>query len=78
MTGPLGRLYSDAMNKSRTQFVIATIALTFLGLITAVAVIGDVILGQKSDLTLLLVGALTTATGQAVAYLFRLNGQSGG
>lgn len=65
------------MNKARTQFVIATIALTFLGIITAVAVTGDVILGQKSDLTLLLVGSLTTATGQAVAYLFRLNGQSG-
>ena len=66
------------MNKARTQFVIATIALLFLGTITTVAVVADVVLGQKSDLTLLLVGALTTATGQAVAYLFRLNGQSGG
>lgn len=65
------------MNKARTQFIIATIALFFLGTITTVAVVGDVILDQTSDLTLLLVGALTTATGQAVAYLFRLNGQSG-
>lgn len=66
------------MNKARTQFIIAIVAFSFLGIITTVAVVGDVILGQKSDLTLLLVGALTTATGQAVAYLFRLNGQSGG
>lgn len=66
------------MNKARTQFIIATIALLFLGTITTVAVVADVVLDQKSDLTLLLVGALTTATGQAVAYLFRLNGQSGG
>ena len=66
------------MNKARTQFIIATMALLFLGIITTIAVVGDVILNEKSDLTFLLVGALTTATGQAVAYLFRLNGQSGG
>lgn len=65
------------MNKVRTQFIIATIALMFLGVATMVAVVGDVILDQRSDLTLLLVGALITAVGQASSYFFRINGQSG-
>ncbi len=66
------------VNQSRTQFVIATVAMAFLGTITLVAVVGEVVFERGSDLTLLLVGSLTTATGQAIAYLFRLNGQSGG
>jgi len=66
------------VNKARTQFVIATVAMVALGACTLVAVVGEVVFDRGSDLTLLLVGSLTTATGQAIAYLFRLNGQSGG
>lgn len=64
------------MNKARTQFSLATIALLFLGVITIAAVIGDVILDQKSDLTLLLVGALIATVGQSSAYFFRINNQA--
>lgn len=66
------------MNRARTQFIIATIAMIFLGAVTMVAVVGDVIFERSSDLTLILVGALTTATGQAMSYFFRVNNQSGG
>lgn len=61
------------MNKARTQFIIATIALIFLGAVTMVAVVGEVVFGKQSDLTLLFAGALTTATGQAMSYFFRVN-----
>jgi len=65
------------MNRARTQFIIATIAMICLGVATIAAVVGDVFFDRSSDLTLLLVGALTAVTGQATAYLFRLNGQAG-
>lgn len=66
------------VSKAYTQFVIATAAIVALGACTLVAVVGEVVFDRGSDLTLLLVGSLTTATGQAIAYLFRLNGQAGG
>ena len=61
------------MNRARTQFVIASIALMFLGVVTMIAVVGEVVFGKHSDLTLLFAGALTTATGQAMSYFFRVN-----
>lgn len=61
------------MNRARTQFVIASIALVFLGVVTMIAVVGEVIFERESRLTLLFAGALTTATGQAMSYFFRVN-----
>ena len=66
------------MNRALTQFWIAFLAVAFLGVATLIAVIGDVIFDAESDLTLLLVGGLVASVGQATAYMFRLNGQSGG
>lgn len=66
------------VNKTGTQFVIATVAMVFLGAATLVAVVAEIAFDRSSDLTLLLVGSLTTAVGQSSAYFFRLNGQSGG
>lgn len=66
------------MKRAETQFWVAIVALSFLGTATMIAVVGDVIFSQSSDLTLLLVGGLVASVGQATAFLFRLNGQSGG
>lgn len=66
------------MNRTFTQFVMATVSVLFLGAATLVAVVAEVAFERSSDLTLLLVGSLATTVGQCSAYFFRLNGQSGG
>lgn len=66
------------MNRSATQFVIAVIFVVILGLATLVSIVGELWFDKSSQFTMLLVGGLLTGTGQAVAYLFRLNGAPGG
>ena len=66
------------MNKSGTQFVIAILFVLILGLATLLSIVGELWFDKSSQFTMLLVGGLLTGTGQAVAYLFRLNGTSGG
>ena len=66
------------MNRSTTQFVIAIFFVAILGAATLVSIVGELWFDKSSQFTMLLVGGLLTGTGQAVAYLFRLNGTSGG
>ena len=66
------------MNRSATQFVIAVIFVVILGLATLVSIVGELWFDKSSQFAMLLVGGLLTGTGQAVAYLFRLNGAPGG
>lgn len=66
------------MNRQATQFVIAIMGMFFLGAATFAAVIGQVFYDGPTDLTFALVTALTGVTGASAAYLFRLNGTSGG
>ena len=66
------------MNRQTTQFALALSGIVFLGAATLVALVGDVFFDKPSELTFALVTALTGTTGAATAYLFRLNGQSGG
>ena len=66
------------MNRQATQFVIAILFVIILGLATLVSIVGELWFDKSSQFTMLLVGGLLTGTGQAVAYLFRLNGTPGG
>ena len=66
------------VNKSATQFVIAILFVAILGAATLVSIVGELWFDKSSQFTMLLVGGLLTGTGQAVAYLFRLNGAPGG
>lgn len=66
------------MKRSGTQFVVAVLGMFFLGTATLAAVVGEVFFDGSNELTFALVTALTGTTGAAAAYLFRLNGQSGG
>ena len=66
------------MNRQATQFVIAMLFVFILGIATLVSIVGELWFDRSSQFTMLLVGGLLTGTGQAVAYLFRLNGTSGG
>jgi len=60
-----------------TQFAVAVIGMLALAAATCIALIGDVFYERPSELTFALVTGLTFATGQATAYLFRLNGGAG-
>lgn len=62
------------MNQQATQFFVAVLAIVFLGLITLLAVAGSIWNDAPPELVFSLVGAMTGITGQASAYLFRLNG----
>ena len=62
------------MNQQVTQAFVAIIAIVFLGLITLMAVAGAIWNDAPTELVFSLVGAFTGITGQASAYLFRLNG----
>ncbi len=66
------------MNGNRTQFAVAVLGIFFLGLATVIAVAGEALFNGRSELTFALVTALTGVTGASSAYLFRLNGKSGG
>ncbi len=66
------------MNPQGTQFFVAIISICFLGLITLLAVAGAIWNDAPPELTFTLVGAMTGVTGQASAYLFRLNGNKPG
>lgn len=66
------------MTKTATQFVIAILFVLVLGTATLVAIVGELWFEKSSQFTMLLVGGLLTGAGQATAYLFRLNGSSGG
>jgi hypothetical protein len=66
------------VNRSASQFVVAVLAMFFLGSATLAAVVGDVFWDSPSEITFALITALSTATGAAAAYLFRLNGTPGG
>lgn len=66
------------MNRSATQFAVAFLAVLFLGIATLAAVVGEVFYDSHSDLTFALVTGLVGSVGQAVAFLFRLNGTTGG
>lgn len=65
------------MNPQVTQFAVAIGAVVFLGIATLIAVTGYVLNDAPPELVFTLVGALSGITGQASAYLFRLNGGSG-
>ena len=62
------------MNQQVTQAAVAIIAIVFLGLITLMAVAGSIWNDAPPELVFSLVGAFSGITGQASAYLFRLNG----
>lgn len=62
------------MNPQLPQLAVAVIAMVFLGLITLLAVAGSIFHDAPPELTFTLVGAMTGVTGQASAYLFRING----
>ena len=66
------------MNKSATQFVIAVLFVLVLGAATLLSIVGELWFDRSSQFTMLLVGGLLTGAGQATAYLFRLNGSTGG
>ena len=66
------------MNGSRAQLLVAVLGIIFLGLCTVAAVVGQAFFDGPNDLTFALVTALTGVTGASSAYLFRLNGKSGG
>jgi hypothetical protein len=66
------------MNKSATQFVIAVLFVLVLGAATLLSIVGELWFDKSSQFTMLLVGGLLTGAGQATAYLFRLNGSTGG
>ena len=63
------------MNRQATQFAIAVILSLFLGACTLAAVVAEVTDNGRSELTLALVTGLVAANSQAVAFLFRINGQ---
>jgi len=65
------------MNRQVTQFAIALVLSLFLGAATLAAVVAEVTGNGRSELTLALVTGLVAANTQAVAFLFRLNGQAG-
>lgn len=75
-TGPLR--YVDPVNRSATQFAVAFLAVLFLGVATVAAVVGEIFYGKSSELTFALVTGLVGSVGQATAFLFRLNGSTGG
>jgi hypothetical protein len=66
------------VNRQASQFVIALFGIFFLGLATIVTLVGELFFDSSSELTFALVTALTGTTGAATAYLFRLNGSTGG
>lgn len=66
------------MTRQLTQFAVAIVGTIFLGIATLVAIVGELFFDGSSELTFALVTALTGLTGAAAAYLFRLNGESGG
>jgi hypothetical protein len=66
------------MNRQATQFTVSLLGMFFLGLCTILALYADLFRDANSELTFALVTALTGVTGAATAYLFRLNGTSGG
>ena len=66
------------MRRTTTQFAVALTGIFFLGLATIIVLVGEVFFDGSSELTFALVTALTGTTSGAAAYLFRLNGQSGG
>jgi len=65
------------MNRQVTQFAIALVLSLFLGAATLAAVVAEVTGNGRSELTLALVTGLVAANAQAVAFLFRINGQAG-
>jgi hypothetical protein len=65
------------MNRSVTQFAVALAAVLLLGIVTIIAVVGYFWRNGPPELVFTLVGALSGITGQASAYLFRLNGGGG-
>jgi len=66
------------MNKSATQFVIAVLFVLVLGAATLLSIVGELWFDRSSQFPMLLVGGLLPGAGQAPAYLFRLNGSTGG
>ncbi len=66
------------MNLWSTQFAVAFVAILFLGACTLAAVIAQAFFDGPTDLTFALITGLTGTTSAATAFLFRLNGKSGG
>lgn len=68
------------MNKTRTQFWVALVAMLGVVLLATVLTLCVAFGGARDDVLknalLLLTGGLINATGAAVAYLFRLNGHN--
>jgi hypothetical protein len=62
------------MNHAATQFVVAVVAVMFLGIATLLAIGAQLFNDGDSNITFLLIGALTSVTSMSAAYLFRLNG----
>lgn len=66
------------MNQAMTQFAIALTLSMALGAATVAAVVAEVFFGGQSELAPALLTGLVGANGQAVAFLFRMNGSPGG
>lgn len=62
------------MNRQSTQAAVAILSIIILGMVTLLAAGAYLFNDSPSELAFALVGGLTGITGQASAYLFRLNG----
>lgn len=70
---PAGR-YTHRMSRQLTQFAVALAAILLLGVVTIIAVWAAAFQDGPPEFAFAGITALATACGQAVAYLFRLNG----
>jgi len=66
------------MTRTATQFCIALVLSLGLVIAAVCAVVAEVFFDGRSELTLALITALAAGNGQAVAFLFRVNGAQGG
>lgn len=66
------------MNRQATQFWVAVIGMSGMVGITGIAVTGTAFGDVPLELTFALVTGLVSVSSMAAAWLFRLNGSSGG
>lgn len=66
------------MNLRATQFAVALAAILILGAVTIISVWAASFNGGDKDLAFAGIAGLSGAVGQSVAFLFRLNGTTGG
>lgn len=62
------------MNRQLTQFWVAVVSVLFLGAATLLGLAGMAFGEVPDNMVTLFAGGLIGITGQATAYLFRLNG----